>query len=156
LLLGAALVRTLGDHTRSWLGMALLVLYVKAPFLGYYKCPSSNPPAAAHLLGRASGWGISLTQTAPGRLLPPPAWLAQPPAPGSPGPRQSHRSSRCVYRGSSCPRGPVHTPLWAKRKISQLVAGPFRAKGRVWGSEDTLSSCCCRGCRSLPEVEGTL
>ena len=81
----------------------------KSPVGPAHCSPECRP--GAHLLGRASGWDISVTRTAPGRCLPRPSRPGGPPAPGSPGPRPSHRSSRCACRGSSCPRGPAHILL---------------------------------------------
>lgn len=96
-------------------------------------CPEATlsnpwaPPAialhawpGAHLLGRTSGWDISLTRRAPGRLLLPPAQPCQPLGPGSPGPRPSRRSFRCACRCSSCPRGPAHSPLWGGGRDGQI------------------------------------
>lgn len=109
-------------------------------------CPRGLPAAApwawsgAHLLGRASGWHISSTQTAPGRLLLLPVPRGRLLVPGFPGPRPSRRSSRDACRGPSCPRGPAHTPLWGggkDRQADRQTDGvswqgvSLRSKGRV-------------------------
>lgn len=102
-------------------------------------CLLRRPHATlAHLLGRAAGWDISLTRTAPGRWPPPPARPAQPHARGSPGPRRHRRSSHHVCRDSSCPRGPSYIPLWSEGETDRQTDIPISWQGVLFSPRQGL------------------